>query len=518
MIIKKIRNWKAKQQLLKLKKDNISSINNQNKFNSILFCPLNGAAINTFRETIMALSCKIRGAKVAMLYLDSKIPISEFYSSKITEKINQIKVKNNIHFLKKLGINSLQTSNYKNEKEEKLNLNLNNIQNLKHKGILIGDLVVASTVRTFLSHGPEWENPKFVKTIMKVLESAQILVSKYNKILDDLKPDKIVMSHGIYVSWGILFRLARQKGIPVDVYGSSYRKNTLRFYHNTPNAPIPIGEWDQFKSIKLNDIQNKKLNSYISSRETQKDDNISLFSKKNNIPNHILEFLQEYKEKKIFCLFTNIAWDAFAFSEEGKFSSMNEWIKETINYFNNRNDAALIIKAHPAEIYHNTPIEYRVRTFINTLELRENILVINENDDVKPFWLYQKINIGLIHISTVGIEMALQNIPVLTSGAKGHYSNKGFTIDPESKKDYFNKLTELITEKLTFIPDINIARRYMYFRFFREAINFDIMSTNDASTINKIKIDSIEDIKDGKNKSLDLICKGILNDSKFINP
>lgn len=516
MIIKKIRNWKAKRRLLKLQNIKVK-YSNKNQFNNLLFCPLNGAAINTLRETIMALSCKIRGAQVSMLYLDSNMPISEFYNSRLTKLVNLIKVKSNIRFLNRLGIKTLQTSDYTSTKQKYININADSIEKLEYEGILIGDLVVASTVRTFLSHGPEWNNPEFTQTITKVLESAQVLVSQYNKILDKLKPDKIVMSHGIYVSWGILFRLARKRGIAVDVYGSSYRKNTLRFYHNTPNAPIPTGEWNKFKSIRLNNSENKNLDTYISSRETQKDDNISLFDQEEKIPKHILEFVEKYKQKKIFCLFTNIAWDAFAFSEEGKFESMNEWIKETVNYFNIHHDIALIIKAHPAEIYHKTPIKYRVRTFINTLQLKENILVINEGEGIKPFWLYKQIHVGLIHISTVGIEMALQNIPVLTSGAKGHYSDKGFTIDPKSKDDYFNKLSELKTNKLDFVPDINLARRYMYFRFFREAIDFNVMTTDNASTIHSIKINSIKDLYKGNNENIDIICKGILNDERFIN-
>ena len=150
-----------------------------------------------------------------------------------------------------------------------------------YKEILIGDLVVSSTVRTYLSNGPDWNNPNFIKTTKKVLESAQILTDLYDKLLDKIKPDKLVMSHGIYISWGILFRLARKKGIAVDVYGSSYRKDTLRFYHNTPNAPIPDGEWLNFKYKDLNSEQTNLVNSYIKSRETQKDDNISLFNEMN---------------------------------------------------------------------------------------------------------------------------------------------------------------------------------------------------------------------------------------------
>jgi hypothetical protein len=518
MINKIIKNRKAKKQLLKIKIGNPTINNNIHQFNKILFCPLNGTTINTIREEIIALSCKMRGADVSMLYLDTNIPISEFYNSNIKKLIYNEKIKKNIIHARKLGITTYKTSDYDlKNKEAEIPLHPESLKSLRYKGILIGDLIVASTVRTYLSNGPDWNNPDFIKTTRKVLKSAQMLTNLYNKLLDEIKPDKLVMSHGIYISWGILFRLARKKGIAVDVYGSSYRKDTLRFYHNTPNAPIPEGEWKSFKSKDLNNKQINLVNSYIKSRETQKDDNISLFDEEDNVSTNTINFLEKYKEKKIFCLFTNIAWDAFAFSEDQKFDSMNQWIKETIDFFNKRNDAALIIKIHPAEVFHKTPLEYRVRTYLDTLTLNKNILIINETERVKPFYLYNKINFGLIHISTVGIEMALQNISVLTSGAKGHYSNKGFTIDPISKEDYFNKLKQLISKELVFSPDIETAKKYMYFRFFREAINFDLINTHDTSTINSINIHSINDLEKGKNESLDIICSGILNNSKFIN-
>ena len=343
MIKKILKNRKAKRQLLKLQNGN--SISNDNhKFNKILFCPLNATTINTVREEIIALSCKMRGADVSMLYLNTDIPISEFYNSTIKKFIYNRKIRKNIIHAKKLGINTFKTSDYPLENiTEEILLNPSSIKSLRYKGILIGDLVVASTVRTYLSNGPDWNNLDFINTTKKVLKSAQKLTNLYNKLLEEIKPDKLVMSHGIYISWGILFRLARKKGIAVDVYGSSYRKDTLRFYHNTPNAPIPEGEWASFKSEDLNNTQMKLVNSYIKSRETQKDDNISLFGEEDNISSDIMNFITKYKEEKIFCLFTNIAWDAFAFSEDKKFDSMNEWIKETINFFNKRNDAALII-------------------------------------------------------------------------------------------------------------------------------------------------------------------------------
>lgn len=364
--------------------------------------------------------------------------------------------------------------------------------------------------------GPEWDNPEFIEQTKQATLAAQMLIDCYEKLLDTEKPDKLVMSHGVYISWGTLYRLARLKGIPVDVYGSSYRRNSLRFYHNAPNAPFPEALWPEYKNVDLSSNQLKLVDDYNASRETQKDDMISLFDEKTEIPAPLLKFVEESKDKQLFCLFTNISWDAFAFSDGNCFDGMTHWLEETVKYFNEHPEARLIIKAHPVEAFTNTPEKYRVKTFLKTLEMKENIFFISELESVKPFWLYEKIDYGLIHISTVCLEMALKDIVVLSSGAKGHYADNGFTLDPNSIPEYFEMLQSLMDNSNDWKPDKDAAKRYMFYRFFREAIIFTPLELHNHNEVKSVRLNKSEDILPGKDESLDIICEGILNDAKFV--
>ncbi|MCH2234034.1 MAG: glycosyltransferase [Crocinitomicaceae bacterium] len=490
------------------------------KYKKILFCPLNATEINTIRETTFALALKARGIESKLLYLDTNLEKSEFYSTKKEYLIYKYKIKGNIGACEKMGLDVVRTSDYnKNLKKvqglEKLSGE--ELENYTYKGVFLGDLITASSVRTMLSNGPEWENTVFRNTAIQNARSATLLVDIYSNILEKERPNKLVMTHGIYISWGPLFRLARKMDIPVDVYGSSYRKNTVRFYHNAPNAPFPEAEWPNFKNVALNDKELSIVEDYIASREDQNQDNVStLFKDAVPASPDLQDFIAKNDEKKIFCMFTNIAWDAFAFSSEGKFSDMFDWIEQTISFFKKSNKSALILKAHPAEDHWNTPEKYRVKTLIKKIGLSENIYFISETEKLKPFWLYEKIDWGIIHISTVGLEMALKEIPVISSGAGSHYSHNGFTIDPVDSKDYFEKLEQIENDEINFAPDTDIAKRYMYYRFFREAIPSEIMLVKDFRRVDEFNIRSEKDLLPGKFKSLDIILDGILNDSPFV--
>ena len=487
----------------------------------ILFCPFAPHQLNIIREGIWAHACRLRGAEVKLLSYDLFLPAIDFISPGVKKDLNV-----SYWLVKKLfkiiGLPVIYLSKFFSKTYESPTdcgkLDPSGIINLEHNNIKLGDLVIASTIRFFYCNGPEWDNPEFLDKARKFAETAIILTEIYGKIIDEEKPDKIVASHGIYISWGILFRVSRGKNIPVDIYGASYRKDTLRFYHNSPNAPFPEGEWNLFRDKDLTGNELKQIDEYILTRSSQSDDSVTLFPEKNYFPDNLKKFLDtaQNNNKKIFCLFTNISWDAYMFKQDSTtFNNMVEWVNESITYFKTRNDAYLIIKAHPAENFFNVPLKYRIRNIIDK-ELPENVIFIDESANVKPVILYDFIDVGLIYTSTVSIEMALKNIPVLTAGVGGHYSNNGFTVDPVSQSEYFETINGFIKGSFRFAPDINMAKKYLYFRFFREALKNDLV-TVEKYKIKKYNFTSLKDLLPNKNRVLDIICNGILNDTKFIN-
>ena len=201
-------------------------------------------------------------------------------------------------------------------------------------------------------------------------------------------------------------------------------------------------------------------------------------------------------------------------AEANSFNTMTDWIAYTIDLFRNKPDATLIVKAHPAENFHKVPEKYRVKSYIPK-DLPDNIIFLDENARVKPFDLYPLIDLGLTYISTVALEMAILNIPVLTAGVGGQYSNKGFTIDPDNIDDYRKKIDEIISNKLKYKPNVETAKRYLHFRLFKESHPLNVINL-DGYNIESFKFKSCEDLKPGNDKTLDILCNGFLNDDNFV--
>jgi hypothetical protein len=486
----------------------------------ILFCPFNSTILNMARESIIASSCQQRGAQIEFLQYDLLTKHNDFQTDKsmfqlgiyykigrLFYRINRLKVVRFSEYKPYQNVNAIT--------DEIAKLSVEEMKSFKYLDIEVGKYAVASSIRNELSPEPLFDDPEFVDMIRSYLLTACIITDTFHRIVEQNKYDKIVTSHGIYVSWGLILDIGRKLGIDVDVYNGSYRKDTVRVYKNLPNAPFPLAEWPQFEKQTLSTEEVQIIKDYTQTREDQREDRVTLFEGDVEY-NDLNEFIQKAKNEnaKLATVFTNISWDAYAFSADAAFSSMIEWLQTTIELVKQREkkDIYLIVKAHPAEEFRKVPDEYRIKQSVPK-DLPDNIFFINEKMSVKPFALYNHIDFGIIHISTVCIEMAMLNIPVLTSGANGHYSHKGFTIDPGSKEEYASMLDDLITGKLNFEPNIEMAQRYMYYRFFREAIPLAYITTQN----DYMAIDLEASKKDTLSKAgLEVITDGIMEDAEFI--
>jgi len=490
-------------------------------YQRILYCPVTPSALNLARESIYA-HYTSQQVEQAGIFLFDKKSLRFDYKFKTANG----KMKGVYFFLAKLFVrlcgHSLVTfsqfykeDSYKEARKIIQNSHYKDLIEFKYGDVLIGDLAVSSSIRTTLGNGPEWDNPAFIDLFKEYLYSAYCFADVFTKVLESFKPDKVVMSHAIYVTWGTLFRVARSKNIPVDVYNGSYQRNTLRFYHNIPNAPIPDGNWESYAQKELTKEELELTEKYIASREDNSMDNIQLFDKEANT-SKLNDFIKTAKSdgKTLFCLFTNIVWDAYMFAEEDANDTLDtlSWLKLTIDKIVKEDKAALIIKAHPAEEFHQVPQKYRIKNLLKEIceELPSNIFFIDEMTKIKPYGIYKQIDYGLAFISTVIIEMALQGVPVICAGPGGQYSGKGFTVDRSTKSEYEAALKQAMHKELVFVPDIERAKRFLYFRFYREAIPFHFIFFEK----NYMFVRDIPEVI--QKEGLDTISEGILYDQEYI--
>ena len=148
---------------------------------------------------------------------------------------------------------------------------------------------------------------------------------------------------------------------------------------------------------------------------------------------------------------------------------MSEWITRTVQYFAKRTDVQLVVRVHPGEKI--VPQAKSMGTVVREAlpEIPSHIHVIGALDNVNTYDLIEIADLGLAYTTTVGVETAMNGIPVISCGDT-HYRGRGFTVDPNSWDEYFaileNVLADLPAQRLT---EEQIAKAWNYaYRFFFE--------------------------------------------------
>ena len=127
---------------------------------------------------------------------------------------------------------------------------------------------------------------------------------------------------------------------------------------------------------------------------------------------------------------------------------------------------AEINPVHPGEVLTHGPSMVDVVHQVLP-RLPEHIRLIGPKEKVNTYDIIDVADVGLVYTTTVGMEMAMNGLPVLVAG-QTHYRGRGFTIDPDSWVNYFKILGQILEnprEHRLSREQVQAAWQYAY-RFF----------------------------------------------------
>jgi len=347
------------------------------------------------------------------------------------------------------------------------------------------------------------------------------------KIITEISPDRIISNDSFYGMWKIWELLAKKHSIPFYSHWSGTRFGGWTYAYNDAAMNLNFYKsWKNYSKVSLTNNEINRVEKWLEERTLGKDmiiDTASLQSFKNEN----VDFSNLDKSKPTALLSANVCWDLAALNKEIFYKSMMDWIIDTINWFKDHSEYQLIVKSHPAESFPGIPqtketVISRIKKEFSELPL--NIFILSPKAKITFYDLIPLSTIGLVHTSTVGLEMASRGIPVISIG-RSHYRGYGFTFDPESRDEYFNLLKDILkgNKKIELEKIKDLSFKFIKLNFFHYYSVNGLMEFKEGSGDDiKIKINNIQDLYRGKNKNFDYVLEciekgtGILNKDKWI--
>lgn len=359
-------------------------------------------------------------------------------------------------------------------------LSPNDYYDYEHNGIPIGRLSIYETMLRFKKNTLRIESDIEADYYKTWLKNAFCVAVAAPKIIEHIKPDKLLIYSNTYSSNNVINFYAKDVGI--DSYSMTAWDNLANFYrglnivkgYNLEHYHGLFNMWEKVKHKHFPSKLIKKILPHMLSQIHAK--TFVTYSKGKQSDKNILDYFKISKNQKIVSammssydeIIASYAIGEFTTHETRLFKNQAEWIGALIEYFKVRPDLFLIIRVHPREFpNHREGQKSKNAELYEKLltNLPSNIVVNWPSDNISVYDLAEHVDLVLNGFSSSGLEMALLGIPVLS------YANEWNTypIDLDTKintrDDLFASIDRLIDDGWSF-ERIKLAYRWLAFKFF----------------------------------------------------
>ena len=433
-----------------------------------------GGTLGMYVDIFLAIILRLRGHYIHIFYEDSTMPLYEIHrfddSRKKWMKSSQKSAFIIVTFLRNLkfhytGFSECIITNkvsYIKEFDDILEASL-----LRHYrvGILNEKLVDID------------ERIHLFKETIKISQSVGLAIVKD-------KYDCVIMNHGLYSSTGPCRRVIQENQIDVLTHDRAKRRDCFTFAWNKSSDSWDVDEeWENLRNRDLTQNEREIVLSYINTRVNHSGDRLIYNFGMKESPQVLYDSLDLDRDKPIYTLFTNVLWDAASSQREIAFKNPVEWVIKTIEWFCDNPDKQLLIKIHPAEVVIGTKQPFKDVIDDYFTDVPENVKIIDANRKINSWSILSITNLGLVHTSTVGMELGLLGVPCCVV-SRTHFRDKGFTVDVNTQEDYFDLLKQFKGLSNNQINETKkIALKYAYLLFEKYQYYLPFLLQHDESQI-----------------------------------
>lgn len=452
---------------------------------AIVFSPTVNPPIAFVFEFLYAMKLRERGvdAKVLMdpglfgfpesISIDEKLRLKDF---RRMIRYSRSKLKSNPHYLftdEEIGMEV-----YKNA----VGVARKMVESKEYmlEGIDLWPFVEASLVRygkSALGHWNDFPHAEEMKFKYCVNAVWSLFIAK--ALVEKLKPSKVIISHGIYSTWGPLYQYLNQNSVNVLIYDFGwYKPDGMIFTHS---GLIANGSDDGFFAERHSHISLEQAHGFVDEfmKKRLDGDSFDLYKAE---PHNKTEFslqwvLDKSAGKKLYGLFPNVLWDASNADTDAYFNNWVDWIIESVRYFSLTEGKALVIRAHPSEkdfMKARVTVEDVIsKTFVKAIDDIPNIIFIPPNAKFRSYELFKHLEGGLVYNGTLGLEMIYHHIPVFVAG-KAPYQAFDFVAKFDGKHGYFDALdnSQAVLSQQEKHLDQLVKYLYTYFWVNQSSIQF----------------------------------------------
>ncbi len=261
---------------------------------------------------------------------------------------------------------------------------------------------------------------------------------------------RLLLGNGGVLEFGAIYRYFQSINIPVTTFESVDIRHRIWIAHHESVVRADTSElWKSDEPHLVTPERRKRIEKIMHKRQTPGSGTFVIPYQK-TLPasaEKVRAQLGLNPDKPTILICPNVPFDAVFYSGGRKvFSGMWEWLVESCRVLSQRSDCEIVVRCHPAEPYFDTHETARALLNEHVPNLPSHVHIIAPTDPISTYSLMEIAAVGVVFASTTGLEMAMRGIPVVCGNAVQHYNRKGFTIDADSRDQFFGEIDRIIKD------------------------------------------------------------------------
>jgi hypothetical protein len=342
--------------------------------------------------------------------------------------------------------------------------------------------------------------------------SAWNVARKFSILLENIKPQAVVLFNGMHFPEATAAWLCRQRGVRVITHESGFQPFSGYFVEgNVTNYPIAI------PNVDLTPEQNTRLDVDLQKR-LQGDFSmagIQFWSEMHSLPEELVQKAAGFNQ--VAAVFTNVIFDTTQFQANLIFTDMFAWLETLLDVFRAHPETLFVLRAHPDESRPGKASRESVAMwFKQKATALQNVLFIPPEQRVSSYELIRLSKFVLTYNSTVGLEATLMGVPVL-GAARAPFVDFNTVYFERDKGAYLRRLESFLTAARLEVHEeaVKNTRRFMYYRYYRFSLPFgEFVESTPPSGYVRMRKFSWHALE--KSPTAHALVNGILRDGNFL--
>lgn len=349
------------------------------------------------------------------------------------------------------------------------------------------------------------------------VEGALVAGFALTRLLDEERPDVVLLFNGLRGSLRVMLELARRRRIRVVCHERGFQAQALALFENTHCLSFDQTRemWGLWGRVPLRRAEIARVTDLLQARAEGRGLAWPAYSPPPQETTAMRARLGLSAARPLWALFTSSDDEVVALPDcQGAFGGQREWLHATIQWVARRPELDLVVRVHPnlgGKRSHGRNERQLAQMEALRATLPANVRLVMPDDPVSSYSLMELATVGLVYQSTVACEMAALGAIVNVAGAS-QVRGLPFVDTVVSEGDYHAMLDARRDTPAGFrSPEIRrLAYRFIYGLFVRLAFDFPLVSMAEGGQVG-FTFGSVADLAPGKHPSLDRIVSIVLD-------